>query len=78
MKGIIEQKIEEFADRTGEYPKKIEVSQKEWNTLQKELKNEYKKLPPNNKNSDLLDDDIRDFRGCRLELNRKLSKFRIS
>lgn len=78
MKGIIEQKIEEFADKTGEYPKKVEVSQKEWNTLQKELKTEVRKLHPSNKNKDLLDEDVLVFRGCVLVLNRKLSKFRIS
>lgn len=78
MKGIIEQEIEKFADKTGEYPKKVEVSQKEWNTLQKELKTEYLKLHPNNKNTDLLDEDVIVFRGCALVLNRKLSKFRIS
>ena len=44
MKGIIEQEIEEFADKTGEYPKRVEVSQKEWDILQNELKRELIEL----------------------------------
>lgn len=83
MKGIIEQEIEKYADKTGEYPKKVEVSQKEWNTLQKELKTEARKFYANkyvkeNKFVAVPDEDITNFRGCKLVLNRKLSKFRIS
>lgn len=78
MKGIIEQEIEKYADKTGEYPKKVEVSQKEWNTLQKELKTEMKKMTTNSVNWDCSDEPIKCFRGCELVLNRKLSKFRIS
>lgn len=73
MKGIIEQEIEKYADRTGEYPEVVEVSQKEWDTLQKELKTELKRWFTNNQVN--LDKDINTFRGCRLVLNRKLSKF---
>ena len=76
MKGIIEQEIEEFADKTGEYPKRVEVSQKEWDILQNELKRELIEL--NTKSIIFINEDIHKFRGCELVLNRKLSKFRIS
>lgn len=76
MKGIIEQEIEKYADKTGEYPKKVEVSQKEWDILQNELKREITQL--SKKNVIFTNEDIHEFRGCELVLNRKLSKFRIS
>ena len=70
MKGIIEQEIEKYAERTGEYPKTVRVSPKEYDILQKELSKEYYEIY-NRKNSQ----DFSSFRGCQLIKDRKLSKF---
>lgn len=69
MKGIIEEEIEKFADKYGKYPEIVEVSETEWNKLQKELRKELTDLGIR------VPDEIRNFRGCRLILKKNLSKF---
>ena len=69
MKGIIEEEIEKFADKYGKYPEIVEVSETEWNKLQKELRKELTDLGIR------VPDEISNFRGCRLILKKNLSKF---
>ena len=71
MKGIIEEEIENFADKYGKYPKYVEVSETEWNKLQKELKRELAELHM------YIPDEIHSFRGCTLIMNKNLSKFKV-
>ena len=72
MKGIIEQEIENYADKYEKYPESVEVSETEWNKLQKELKRELLELGlPVPK-------DITEFRGCKLVINKTLSEFRVT
>ena len=71
MKGIIEEEIEKFADKYGKYPEIVEVSETEWNKLQKELRKEFLDLGIR------VPDEVRNFRGCRLILKKNLSKFRV-
>lgn len=70
MKGIIEDAIEEYAYKKGEYPKLIEVTEREYNALNKEVKKEYESIGQECK-------DIEKFRGCKLEINKKIKSFRI-
>lgn len=70
MKGIIEEEIEKVADRTGEYPRVIELTEKEFDILKREMEKEYQDVRRKDK-------DFSKFRGCNLKINRKLSKFRV-
>lgn len=69
MKGIIEEEIEKFADKYGKYPEVVEVSETEWNKLQKELIRELTELRM------IVPEEIHTFRGCTLIKNKNLSKF---
>ena len=71
MKGIIEKEIEKYADKNGEYPILVEVTESEYKTLKKELKREFQEI-----NQELKEPFK--FRGCDLKVNKKLSKFRVS
>lgn len=71
MKGIIEKEIEKYADKNGEYPKLVEVTENEYKTIRKELKREFQQIGKE------LEEPFK-FRGCELKVNKKLSKFRVS
>lgn len=71
MKGIIEQEIENYADKNGSYPKTVEVSQREFTILEKEIIKELKteNIP--------IPAKIDKFRGCQLIINKKITKFKV-
>ncbi len=71
MKGNIEREIEKYADKNEEYPNLVEVSQKEYDILKKELSKEF-----HNELGQELKEPFK-FRGCNVKINKKLSKFRI-
>lgn len=70
MKGIIEKEIERYANRNENYPNLVEVNQKEYNVLKREIAKEHKELGQH------FQEPFK-FRGCTVKINKRLSKFRI-
>lgn len=71
MKCVVENAIEEWADKNQSYPSKIEINQKDFEILEKEELKEFKSVGKTL-------DKLRSFRGCKIIINNNLRKVRVS
>lgn len=71
MKVIVENAIESYADKHGEYPKRIEINEADYVVLEREERREFasigKKL-----------DRLESFRGCKVTINNNIRNVRVS
>lgn len=71
MKVVVENAIEEYADKNQVYPKIIEINEADFKTLEKEERREMESIGQTL-------DKLEKFRGCRVIINNNLRKVRIS
>ena len=71
MKVIVENAIEEYADKNSEYPKRIEINETDFKILEKEERREKESI------GEKLD-RLEYFRGCKVIINNNIRKVRVS
>lgn len=71
MKVIVENAIEEYANKNLEYPTRIEINEADFKILEKEEQREYRSIGKELKRLEY-------FRGCKVHINNNIRKVRVS
>lgn len=71
MKVVVENAIEEYANKNNEYPKRIEINEKDFKILEKEERREFESVGKELKK-------LEKFRGCKVIINNNIRHVRVS